>query len=85
MMLLLLMGSVWSVTPQPTHILTVNLDRTANPTVSEVTRDVFPPAISPGAAPGSTEPSCLGAGVVDHALVDEGEPAGGGTARGRGG
>ena len=62
-------------------MLTVNLHRATNPTVSEVTRDVFPPGfITPffslGAAPRCNEPSCLGAGGVDHALEDEGELAG---------
>lgn len=70
-------------------MLTVNLHRATNPTVSEVTRDVFPPGfITPffslGAAPRLTEPSCIGAGVVDYALVDEGKLAGGGRG-GRGG
>lgn len=50
---------------------------------------MFTPGISPSAAPGTTEPSRLGAGVVDDALEDEGEPAGcgagGGGAGGGGG
>ena len=60
-------------------MLTVNLHRAANPTVSEVTRDVFPPGVSLGAAPRCSESSCIGAGVVDHAPEDEGELAGGGA------
>ena len=59
--------------------LTVNLHRTANPTVSEVSCDVFTPGVSLGAAPGGAEPSRLGAGVVDLACEDEGELAGCGT------
>ena len=46
---------------------------------------MFTPGISLSAAPRSTEPSRLGAGVVDHALEDEGELAGGGTGWSRGG
>ena len=65
--------------------LTVNLHRTANPTVSEVSCDVFTPGVSLGAAPGGAEPSRLGAGVVDLACEDEGELAGCGTAGGGGG
>ena len=57
----------WAVTPQPTA-LTVNLDRTANPTVSKVSCDVFTPGISLGAAPRGAESSRVGAGVVDHAF-----------------
>ena len=83
MMLLLKMVS----DPTPSH-LTVNLHRTANPTVREVSCAVFPPGVSLGAAPGSTEASRRGAGVVDHALEDEGELAGcraGGDRGARGG
>ena len=65
--------------------LTVNLHRAANPTVSEVSCDVFTPGVSLGAAPGGAEPSRLGAGVVDLACEDEGELAGCGTAGGGGG
>ena len=46
---------------------------------------MFTPGISLGAAPWSTEPSRLGAGVVHHALEDEGELAGSGTGGTRGG
>ena len=80
MMLLLMMVS----DPTAAHNLTVNLHRAANPTVREVSRAVFPPGVSLGAAPGLTEPSRLGAGVVDHALEDEGELAGCRAGGGRG-
>ena len=63
----------WLVTLQPP---TVSLHRAANPTVSEVSCDVFTPGVSLGAAPGGAEPSRLGAGVVDLACEDEGELAG---------
>ena len=43
------------------------------------------PGVRGGAAPGRAEPSSVGAGGVDHAAVDEGEPAGGRAGGGGGG
>ena len=46
---------------------------------------MFTIGVSSCAAPGGGESSCVGAGIVHHSLVDEGELAGGGAGGGGGG
>jgi len=69
------------------HFLSRNLDRAADAAISKVSVDVLTIGVCGGAAPGGGEAPGVGAGVVNHALVDEGELAGGGAGghRGRGG
>ena len=61
------------------NILTRNFDRAADAAVSKVSDDVITIGVSGGAAPGGGEAPSVGAGVVDLALVDEGELARGGA------
>jgi len=69
------------------HFLSRNFDRAADAAISKVSVDVLTIGVCGGAAPGGGEAPGVGAGVVNHALVDEGELAGGGAGghRGRGG
>ena len=72
------------------HFLTRNLDRAADAAVGKVSDDVITIGVSGGATPGGGKAPGIGAGVVDRALVDEGEhtvpaaPTGRGRGRGRG-
>ena len=66
--------------PLPRH-----LHWTADPAVLPVPPDVTTPGVSGGAAPGGTEAASVGAGRVQDAAVDEGEPAGGRAGGGGGG
>ena len=61
------------------------LHGTAESTVLPVTLHMSTPGVSRGAAPGWVEPSGSGTGSVNHATVDEGEPAGGRTGGAGGG
>ena len=62
-----------------------HLHWTADPAVLPVPPDVATPGVSGGAAPGGTEAASVGAGRVQDAAVDEGEPAGGRAGGGGGG
>merc|ERR1719195_753133 len=55
------------------------LDRTADLAVLPVAVEMLTEGSSPGATPGTREPSGVGAGVVSDPPVDEGELAGGWT------
>jgi len=68
-------------------LLLTNIDlyRASDRTVRIVSNDVVAIGVSGRAAPGGSEASCIGAGVVDNSLVDKGELAGGGAGGGGGG
>ena len=57
-------------------ILTKNLHWTSNSTISIVANNVFSKGISFSTTPWIFESSCVGAGVVDNTIIDEGKLAG---------
>ena len=67
------------------NFLTRNLDWAADATVGKVSDDVITIGVSGGATPGGGKAPGIGAGVVDLALVDEGELARGGAGGDRSG